>query len=190
MFEALAAFVESLMTSNSLGFILGLALGSSVLPLPSESLLLGMGLTGMNPVEAAVYGGIGSTIGATIAYYIGKAFGRKFVEKIGKYFFLTERALAAMDEWAERFGSAAVLVSRLIPIVPHKIFSIFAGVSKINFKNFLLLTLIGSVPRCFLLVYFGNVVSTSNIWLIAASFIAIFAFPLLFTKVVDLARKH
>ena len=161
-------------------------LGSSILPIPSETILLGIGLQGINPIEAAIYGGIGSTIGSIIAYGIGKAYGKKLIEKIGKYFFITKKTTAALNKWFEKFGSATVFVSRLIPIVPHKTFSIIAGTFSADFKNFVLFTLIGSIPRCFLFVYFGNLINSfSNIWTEVISIAIIFIFPLIFSKLAN-----
>lgn len=186
MLEFLIAELRNLMTYSPLGFVLGTLLSSSVVPIPSESILLAVGLAGINPVEAAIYGGIGSALGAIAAYWIGKYFGSKLVKKVGKYFFLTKSGTHAMKKWSKRFGSPTVLLSRLIPIVPHKIFSIVAGMSSIDLKNFLLLTFMGSVPRCFFLVYFGNLISAlSNLWLVIASVVVVFVLPLLFAELVN-----
>ena len=186
----LTMYFQNMMTTNALGFLVGMIAGSSVLPIPSESILVSMGLMGFDPLYAAVLGGVGSTVGAAIAYYIGKLYGRALVEKVGKYFFLTQRGVKTMDKWAERFGPVTVLTSRLVPIVPHKVFSIFAGITKIDFKNFIILTLVGSVPRSFILVYFGNYVGALNsMWAVVGSIILIFVLPLIFVKVVDLTKS-
>lgn len=188
--SVLTAYVQQLMTANALGFLLGMIAGTSVVPIPSESILVGLGLLGFDPTYVAIVGGIGSTIGGTIAYWIGKRYGRFVVDKFGKYFFLTQDKLDTMDKWANRFGSYTVLLSRLIPIVPFKIFSIFAGITKIDFKNYVIMTFIGSIPRCFVLAYFGNfILSLKNLWLVALSIIFVFAFPLIFSKLVDLTRS-
>lgn len=190
MLDLLTAYIEGIMNANALGFLLGMVAGTSVAPIPSESILLSLGLMGFNPLYVAILGGVGSTIGAAIAYWIGKRYGRALVEKIGKYFFLTQKGVGNMDKWSDRFGTSTVLLSRLVPIVPHKIFSIFAGITKIDFKNFTILTLIGSVPRCFILVYFGNYISNfNNIWIVALSIILIFIFPLFFSKLVNVIKS-
>jgi len=178
------------MTSpDILGLILMTVLSSSILPIPSESILLSMGLLGISPIEAAIYGGIGSTLGSIIAYWIGKTYGRKLIEKIGKYFFITKKTLTTVNKWSEKFGAATVFVSRLIPIVPHKIFSIIAGVFSIDFKNFVLFTLLGSVPRCFLFVYFGNLINKLNGMRAGLISVAIiFTFPLIFTKLANFLK--
>lgn len=191
LLEPLAMYVQQLMTVNALGFLTGMIAGTSFVPIPSESILVGLGLLGFDPLYVAILGGIGSTIGGTIAYWIGKKYGRLVVDKLGKYFFLTQDKLDTMDSWANRFGSYTVMLSRLIPIVPFKIFSIFAGITKIDFKNYVITTFIGSIPRCFVLAYFGNLIlSLKNWWLIALSIVVVFAFPLIFSKLVDSMRNR
>lgn len=187
MFES---FIGNLISLGTWGLILGTILSSSVLPIPSESVLLAIGLSGINPIEAAIYGSIGSTLGSIVAYWIGKKYGRRLVEKIGKYFFLTKKGIVVINKWSEKLGAATVFLSRIIPIVPHKIFSIIAGISSIDLKNFILFTFIGSIPRCFLLVYFGNLIQKlNNIWFILVSIITVFTFPLIFSKLVNLFKN-
>ena len=49
-----------------------------------------------------------------------------------------------------------MLIGRLLPIVPFKVFSIAAGFTKIPLVPFMTYTLLGVVPRVFLLAWFGN----------------------------------
>lgn len=187
MFES---FIASLTSLGPVGLIFGTLLSSSILPIPSETVLLGIGLSGINPIEVAIWGAIGSTLGSIIAYWIGKSYGKKLVENVGKYFFLTKKGVIAINKWSEKFGTVTVFISRIIPIVPHKIFSIIAGISSVDFKNFVLYTLIGSVPRCFIFTYFGNLIQKlNNVYFILISIAIVFIFPVIFSKLINFLKN-
>jgi membrane protein DedA with SNARE-associated domain len=183
MFEELTVVVQSLVLSfGPIGIFLGMILESSVVPIPSEAVLVAVGSIGFNPLEVAIYGGIGSTIGAMIGYYIGRYGGRPFFERCGKYFFVTPDKLKVFDAWFKRWGAYAVLFGRLIPVIPHKIFSIGAGLARMNTKHFFIFTLIGSIPRAFLLAYFGSLVAGNTALMIVVMAI-FFAIPVIMSKI-------
>jgi membrane protein DedA with SNARE-associated domain len=168
------------------GTFISMFLVSSVVPIPSEVVLFGAGVASSNPLEVAVYGSLGSSLGAIVAYFIGKRYGRKIMSSIGKYFFITKRIENVLTYWFKKYGNTAILCGRLIPIIPHKVFSILAGVSNMNFKNFFIFTLIGTIARSFFLVYFGNVLNKlNNMWIISLSVLLVFILPLLFSKIAE-----
>jgi len=76
------------------------------------------------------------------------------VEKYGSYVLLTRHDLDRVDNFFARFGSIAVLLGRMLPIV--RTFIAFpAGVAKMNKLKFHLYTFIGSWPWCYVLAYVG-----------------------------------
>lgn len=138
------------------GIMLGMFLESSIVPIPSELILVTAGLLGFSPLEVAFWGTIGSTLGAIVGYYIGKLGGRPVVDKIGPYLFVTQARVLKAEEKFNKHGGWAVLVSRLIPFVPFKVFSITSGILKFDFKTFVLFTFIGTIPRAFVLAWIGS----------------------------------
>ena len=83
-------FITHLMIDKgAIGILTGMAISSSVFPVPSEAILVSTGLLGISPIKMAIWGGMGSTLGAIVAYLVGKFWGRKLIDKIGKYFFIT-----------------------------------------------------------------------------------------------------
>lgn len=140
---------------GNLGIVFSMFLISSVVPVPSEAALVAAGTIGFSPLEIAVFGGIGSALGAIVAYCIGKYGGRPFLDKYGKYFFINYFRLKTYDRWFKKWGNYTILFGRIIPIVPHKILSVSAGLAKIDLKYFFIFTLLGSIPRAFILSYFG-----------------------------------
>lgn len=164
-------------------------LASSIIPLPSEFLLLTVGMMSVDVIQASILGGIGLTLGSLITYWFGSKFGRKFIEKFGKYVFLTEERMKVLARWFEKYGKASLFLGRILPIVPHKVHSLVAGIFGIRLRDFLILTLIGSIPRCYLLVSFGSfLINFKNIPLIVFSTLITFFLPLFFEKVVGILK--
>ncbi len=143
------------LNTGPIGIFTGMVLESSIVPIPSEAILISASFLGYTPLEIAIWGGLGSTVGGVIGYHIGKWGGRPVLDKYGKYIFITPEKLDAIENWFKRWGNFAVLVGRLIPIIPFKIFSITAGIARMNLRDFTLFTLIGSIPRAFLLAWIG-----------------------------------
>jgi membrane protein DedA with SNARE-associated domain len=182
MLESLIEMVKSFIISfGDLGIFIGNFLSSSIIPIPSEAVLFAQGAVGLELVKITVLGAIGSTLGSIVCYYIGR-YGRNFLEKYGKYFFVSSEKLKFSEKWFKRWGSYTILVSRIIPVIPFKIFSIASGILKMNFKTYLALTFIGSFPRCFLLAYFGFLSST-NIYLTILAIAILFAIPALIDRI-------
>lgn len=91
-----------------------------------------------------------------------------FIKKYGKYFFITE---ADVDQWFrffERFGKMFVFFGRLIPIV-RTVVSFPAGAVKMDFVQFSILTLWGSLVRSTFLISagyaFGENYAQVQVWM-------------------------
>ncbi|MGC8812204.1 MAG: YqaA family protein [Candidatus Aenigmatarchaeota archaeon] len=182
MLESLLEIVKTfIVSSGDLGIFFGNFLASSIIPIPSEAVLFAQGAVGLEIVKITVLGATGSTLGSLVCYYTGR-YGRNFLEKYGKYFFVSPEKLKFSEKWFKKWGSYTVLISRIFPVIPFKIFSIASGVLKMNLKTYLLLTLIGSFPRCFLLAYFGFLSST-NIYLTILAVAILFAIPALIDRI-------
>ncbi|WP_078546442.1 TVP38/TMEM64 family protein [Litchfieldia alkalitelluris] len=50
----------------------------------------------------------------------------------------------------------AILFSRLIPIVPPPVVTIYSGISKIRIRTYTIATMLGKIPGMFLYAYIGN----------------------------------
>jgi len=109
---------------------------------------------------------LGAAIGAVLIYYISLKFGRFFILKYGKYFFVNEENLSAAEKWFEKYGTKAVFFGRMAPAL-RELVSIPAGFSKMNFKKFILYTFIGTFIWTLFLVslgfFLGAYVETLNL---------------------------
>src|SRR5919202_1815894 len=79
----------------------------------------------------------------------------ELLEKHGKKLHVTPARLQRADRWFERWGAWAVFFSRMLPIV-RTFISLPAGVAKMPFWRFTLLTLAGCIPWVFLLTFIGR----------------------------------
>ena len=95
-----------------------------------------------------------SNIGSAVAYWVGARGGRPMVERYGSYLLLSRHDLDRVDHFFTKFGSIAVLIGRMLPII--RTFIAFpAGVAKMNQLKFHIYTFIGSFPWCYALAYIG-----------------------------------
>ncbi|GAB4443218.1 MAG: DedA family protein [Anaerolineae bacterium] len=145
------------------GIVVIMALESANIPIPSE---VTMPLAGWLLIEAqggtwvealllgGLFGGLGCLIGSIASYTLGAWGGRPFLEKYGKYIFINPHDLDKADRWFARWGDWASFLSRLLPIV-RTFISFPAGVARIRFWSFSVLTFVGSFIWCGLLAVGG-----------------------------------
>lgn len=154
-----AAFLEPILelirSFGEWGILVGMFLESSIVPIPSEAVLVTAGVIGFSPLTVAIFGTIGSTLGGVVGYYIGKKGGRPVVDKVGPYLLVTQDKVLRAEKAFSKYGGLTILVARLIPFVPFKVFSITSGILKFDVKTFAVYTLIGTFPRAFLLAWIG-----------------------------------
>jgi membrane protein DedA with SNARE-associated domain len=104
-------------------------------------------------------GALGATIGSIMIYLLSYKFGRKAIIKIGKYVFVSQKKIEKAESWFQKYGVYAVFLGRMAPGI-REIISIPAGISRMDFKKFVVFTFFGSLIWSTLLVfagyYFGN----------------------------------
>jgi len=156
---ALAGFVIAVISKGGyLGVIALMAIESACIPLPSEIIMPFAGYlvyTGQfNLVWAATAGAIGCNLGSVIAYEVGFYGGRPLIEKYGAYLLMSRHDLEMADRFFVRFGSAAVFIGRLLPVI-RTFIALPAGVARMPRLRFHIYTFIGSWPWCFGLAWIG-----------------------------------
>jgi len=141
---------------GALGVLVAMFLESSLLPLPSEAVIVAAGYLKI-PLGTIVWAGaVGSTLGGCVGYALGRSGVRWLLDRYGRWLGLTQERLNRLDALAKRYGTWSVLIGRLIPVVPFKVFSIGAGISKIAFGGFVLMTFVGVIPRLVILAVAGE----------------------------------
>ena len=108
----------------------------------------------MNLYLVATVGAFGCNLGSAVAYAVGRRGGRRAVERWGRYVLLTGEDLDRADRFFHRFGGAAVLIARMLPVI-RTFIALPAGISGMPLLRFHVYTFIGSWPWCFLLAWVG-----------------------------------
>jgi membrane protein DedA with SNARE-associated domain len=138
------------------GVFVLMLLESACIPIPSEATMLFAGFTvsnGDHTLWAMIVAGVlGNLVGSWIAYGVGYA-GR--VELLERRLHVKRHHLEWADRWFERYGSWAVFFSRLLPVI-RTFISLPAGVARMPFWRFTVLTLAGCVPWVLALAIIGR----------------------------------
>jgi membrane protein DedA with SNARE-associated domain len=158
--DRLVDFAVNVVGDLGLGgvFVLML-LESACIPVPSEATMLFAGFNvdkGEYSLFAAVaVGVVANLIGSWIAYAVGY-YGRiEWLEKHGRKLHIKPEHLAWADRWFERWGAPTVFFTRMLPII-RTFISLPAGVARMPFWRFTVLTLAGCIPWVFLLAFIGK----------------------------------
>jgi membrane protein DedA with SNARE-associated domain len=142
-----------------LGIVLLMAMESSIFPVPSEivippaAFLAAQGKLSFAGVVLA--GTVGSYLGAAITYWVSRIIGRAVILRFGKFVLLSREKLEKAENWLARYETGGVFFARLLPVVRH-IISIPAGIVRMNFGVFSLVTVAGSALWCLVLAYLGR----------------------------------
>lgn len=156
---ALATFVIAVISHTGyLGLVALMAIESACIPLPSEIIMPFAGYLvytrQFNLYWAATAGAIGCNVGSVIAYEIGYSGGRRLIEKYGSYLLMSRHDLELADRFFAKFGSIAVFIGRLLPVV-RTFIALPAGVARMPRLRFHIYTFLGSWPWCFALAWVG-----------------------------------
>lgn len=157
--EVLSAFVIAVISAGGyLGIVALMAIESACIPLPSEVIMPFSGYlvyTGrFNLWWVATAGAFGCNVGSVIAYELGYFGGRPLVEKYGSYILLSRKELEWADGFFHRYGSAAVFIARLLPVI-RTFIALPAGIARMPRVRFHVYTFLGSWPWCLGLAYVG-----------------------------------
>jgi membrane protein DedA with SNARE-associated domain len=155
----LAIFTIWVISSGGyLGIVALMAIESACIPLPSEIIMPFAGYlvsTGeMNLYWAATAGAIGCNVGSIFAYEVGKRGGRPLALRWGKYVLVGPGEIDAADRFFAKYGSIAVLIGRLLPVI-RSFIAFPAGVARMKLVPFHVYTFVGSWPWCFGLAWVG-----------------------------------
>lgn len=130
-----------------LGIFIGMFLESTLVPLPSELIMIPVGMSasqgGMNVYVAVIFGITGNISGAIFSYYFASFVGHPLLIRIGKYFFVRPETIIKMENFFKDHGPISVFFGRLLPGFRHFI-SLAAGIAKMDLKKFFLYTSTGS----------------------------------------------
>jgi len=103
-----------------------------------------------------LYAAIGSTVGASITYWVARLGGRPLVDKLAHWVRIDPAHIARAENQFHRWGAGVVLVGRVMPGI-RTLINIPAGLARMPFLTFLVATFIGAYAWCTLLIGAGYV---------------------------------
>ena len=114
------------------------------------SLLILATVFAFGPVAGFAYSLLGSFLSGVTTFGIGKALGRKPLQRFAG------RHLRRLSRLFRRRGLISMAAVRLVPIAPFTVVNVAAGAFNVRFLDFALGTLIGMAPGIFAIAVFGE----------------------------------
>lgn len=130
----------------------------SFLPFPAEVIALANGMV-YGPLWGTIITWVGAMIGASLAFWVVRLFGRPFIQR-----FVSTRHQQALEQWSHNNGTAALLVSRLIPVIAFNLINYAAALTEVSWWTFLWTTGLGILPLTVLLATAGDHVMQLPLW--------------------------
>ena len=150
--------INTIETTGYWGIALFMGLESANIPIPSEIIMPFSGYLvfqeSLNFFWVILWGTVGNLLGSLLSYYLGYVGGRPFLLKYGKFLFISSHDVELSEKLFQRYGSFAILFSRVLPVV-RTFISFPAGIAKMNIWKFSLYTFIGSFLWTWVLTYAG-----------------------------------
>jgi uncharacterized membrane protein YdjX (TVP38/TMEM64 family) len=117
-----------------------MVLQSVAAPLPAFVITIANGL-----LFGALWGGLlswsSAMVGAALCFWIARAAGRPVIERV-----VGAAPLTKSDSIFARYGTHAILIARLIPLISFDVVSYAAGLTSMRLVPFLVATGIGQLP--------------------------------------------
>lgn len=157
------------------GVALSMFIESFFAPIPSEIILPFSGFVAsngsLNIYIVIIIASLSAYLGSLPFYFVGLLGEEKiyeFLNKYGKYLFISKTDLEAGYKVFEKYGNGIVFVGRLIPIV-RTVVSFPAGAAKMNFMVFSIYTILGTLIWSSLLGYGGYILGEN--WLAVSEYV-------------------
>ena len=143
-----------------------MAIGSACIPIPSEVVMLFAGFAVADPNQSAsqhhmtmvgivLAGLLGTMVGSWITYGIGRAGRLELLERHGSKLHIGGDQISRAERWFERFGEPVVFFGRMVPLI-RAFVSLPAGVARMPFWRFSVLSFLGSIPWVLALAFAGH----------------------------------
>ena len=145
-----------------------MAISSACIPIPSEVVMLFAGFAVADPGQSGAHhhltmvgivlaGLLGTMVGSWVTYAIGRGGRLELLERHGAKLHMGPTQIDRADRWFQRYGQPTVLFGRMIPLL-RAFVSLPAGVAKMPFWRFTVLSLIGTIPWVLALALVGHAV--------------------------------
>jgi membrane protein DedA with SNARE-associated domain len=147
------------------GIFILMFIESTFFPFPSEIIMIPAGYLAyqgeMNIYIVILMGILGSILGALLNYYLAMTFGKSFILRYGKYFFIKEETLDKLEKFFIKHGEISTFTGRLIPGI-RQLISLPAGLARMNLAKFSFFTGLGAGIWVLVLVFVGYFVGANE----------------------------
>lgn len=126
---------------------------ATVLFLPGFPLTLFSGII-FGPIYGTLWVSIASTLGASLAFLIGRYMGRDFVENK----LAGSQMLMKLDEGIKSEGWKMVAITRLVPIFPFNVQNYAYGLTGVSFKVYVLVSWVCMLPATLAYVFLAGAI--------------------------------
>jgi membrane protein DedA with SNARE-associated domain len=138
-----------------------LALGIVGAPVPDETLLTFSGYLvcrgDLTLLPTLTSGFLGTALGITLSYVLGRTLGYYLLERYGRYVHLTPERLQRAHAWFERLGKWTLPVGYFVPGLRH-LTAYAAGVTRLQAWEFAVFAYAGGLVWSSLFIVLGNTV--------------------------------
>lgn len=134
--------------------------------------------------EAGLIATFANMVGAAIAFKISRIYGRRWTLN-----HIPKEIMEKVEAYISKYGSASIFLLRLNPLTSTDFISYAAGLTKMNFKKFLLWTTLALAPSIFAQTLFGQEI-IKNPLLLKFSIIAAIIYVVVFFIIYFLYLKH
>ena len=149
-------WIESLGIVSAIAFMV-IYIIATVAFLPGSILTLAGGAI-FGLFWGSIYVFFGATIGATLAFLVGRYLARGWVSKK----IAGNQKFAAVDNAVGKEGFKIVFLTRLSPVFPFNLLNYSLGVTGVSLKDYILAS-VGMIPGTIMYVYFGSLGNINTI---------------------------
>ncbi len=128
----------------------GLLVVDLFLPVPATGVMAALGSV-YGPVLGALVGATGSALAGLLGYGLARLGGRPLVRWMA-----SDREMERFQTFFDRWGGLAIIVSRILPILPEVV-AVLAGLARMRLRRFVLALALGTVPTAALFAVLGHV---------------------------------
>jgi uncharacterized membrane protein YdjX (TVP38/TMEM64 family) len=146
-------YLRNLLINAGVGgyaILVGLLIASIPLPIPSVPSILAGGYV-YGTWLGSLISLVGIAIGSTVSFFLVRHIGRPLLEKM-----VDKHHLDHFQHIFKKRGLIAVVISYALPIFPSDAVSSFLGFTRIKYSVFILLVIIGHIPRLLIINSLGN----------------------------------
>jgi uncharacterized membrane protein YdjX (TVP38/TMEM64 family) len=130
---------------------------ATVLFIPGSVLTLGAGAV-FGVAWGSIYVSIGSTLGATCAFLVGRYLARDAIARKIE----GNARFAALDKAVASEGWKIVGLTRLSPVFPFTLLNYIFGLTRVRLRDYVLASWVGMMPGTVMYVYIGSLAKAAS----------------------------